>query len=236
MKIKKWFNITGIAVFVLIVGWCIYYMKHKDAYRYCISDGVSFGMLADCFGKCVILIILSYLYITKNDFSYMRILQMKSRYQIWLSQSRDIVIYAFVWTVLYISLLLMLGKTEFGSNGLFDAKWYGSVFWQVMLKAFLLCFLQLLCSLFFTLLIRWLLDTGYFALAVLAFIGISDGNHFFIPIFYRRFNYSLEMWSVNNAAAVKPLLCLALIATALFAAGLYQAGRKEFMNESYSAQ
>ncbi len=234
MSVKKWFNAGSILILLVVVIWNLRFMQTVDRSVLCITSSLCLGVRADCFGKSIIPIIWYYIYCTKNDLSCMRIVQMKSRKRVWVGQCCEILAYAAVWTMLLTAVVLTVGRYMFAGGGWMNSEWADTVFGVVLVKMMLLCFLYLLVGLIFTLSTKWLLNTAYPALIVLAAVGISDG-HFFIPIFFQRFYYTLEMWHTDHSEAFWMLMQLMLIALILFVAGFYLSGRKEFLNAKHSA-
>lgn len=234
LNIKKWLSPVSISAAVFSLLWTGYFLVTRDISVLCITDSFPIAVNADCSGKIVILAVWAYMYITRNDFSYMRILQMKDRRQIWLSECLHILVYAAVWTAAFIMGIMLLGTILYQQGGIINEKWHGTTIQSVIIKAYALYFLQLICSILFVALTLWITNTYYPVLIILAAVCISDGHPLFYPIFYSRFTYSGNMWLYDGINCVIVLLKLILIASLLIFTGYLIAERKEFMSVDYN--
>lgn len=233
---KKYINTYSVAAIMLMCMWITYSMKNRDMTGLCQLDAMLLVMQPVCYGKLVIPAVWAYMYATRNDFAVARIIRMKDRRVIWRSECGCIITYAALCTLLIIATAWISGGVLFRNGGIINGTWYGTGVLTVIIKACALCYSQLLGSMLFTALARWICNTYIFPLIVVAAVAISDGNILNVPIYFLRFRYNMPMWLSDNMGAVQIIAKLLLIAAVIAVMGYMYAGRKEFISAENNIQ
>lgn len=214
----------------------------------CVLDVILYAVSYKSTAKIAIILSLYYFIITRNEDWTMIIIQYKSKKDIWLHNSKRIILITAFFTtcIFFISYLYGYVKCDARVNNwmsqdgmLPKSVWrknpevvYSSNTIEALFMSYAVLFLLICTTLFIMAAGKWLTNSRMIPLIIIVAIAINDVYANFIPILYGRFYIHNAEWLQPGVGVLISILALLFISGVLFFLGLAKCPRKEFLEKT----
>lgn len=241
---KKLNAVLGIII-ILTAAFTLYFAKASmRGTQLCIADGVRCALNVQYSTRVILLYVLYYLYITREEFNTMMVLRMSSKRKIWTAYALRSIRYSLIFTIAIMSLWMIIAARLYGAGGLVNWNMVysdyaihtdGQVshigFGYILIKGAALLFLHTEICLLFSQIVIWLTNNRTVPLIVIAAAVIGDAHFTYVPIFFTRFHYNILQWGMTGIQSMSVLLYLIGIGIIIFLLGYGCAEYKEFIGD-----
>lgn len=218
------------------------YMSNNDGYM-SIADGFRYTASSLYLPFMILIFIIYYLYIGRNEYNTMYVIKMKSKKYIWIYNIVQDIKYSFIYTI-WISILgivsfifynreaELINWMSYNSNYSLIGRGITSNirFSNIVIKAYLIMYFQILVCLFFSRLIVWITNNRILLVIILSAVAISDIHPYYTAIFFSRFKYLLKDWGSTSFYSYRCILYLIIISVCLFLIGMAYSEHREFID------
>jgi len=246
---RKYFGNVTLALTLVIALYEAFFIKSQmvqHAENICVMDSIRLVLAGRNSSLVIILIVVWYMYITKNDYDTMLILRMRNKKNLWKLQCKKILKVSFVITLLIIAFGLVIGmlSTKTWLNWNLQSSYYSSIILpkgsyltsnisaaQIILLAFIFLYFQIAITLCLLVFGYWSVNSYIAPLIVVVVVAIGDAFTPFGPLFYRRFAITLDDWRILGLQLWGKLFILIVIFAVMTYFGTLIANRKEFIGD-----
>ena len=246
---RKYWGTATLAFAIVIALYQAFFINNQliqHADNACVMDSMRLLLAGRNCSIVIILVVVWYMYITKDDYDTMLILRMKNKKNLWRAQCKKILKVSFVITLYIIIIGFTIGlitsknwlnwslQSSFYSSGTSPKGIYltsNISVVQILLLTFIFLYFQIAISLCLVVLGYWSINSYIVPLIVIVAVAISDAFTSFEVIFYRRFTITSNDWSTLGPQLWIKLFILFAIFSAMVYLGTLIANRKEFIGD-----
>ena len=207
-----------------------------------MADGLYFINQPRNSGALAVILIVYYLYITRDDFAASKVVLMKSRRAFWIRQLKENALVGFGFIIIIISISVIAAYLAFKgeiinwnkqystfaimNNGVISNATYG----EVLIKTMLDKYLQTLLCLVITQLVIWITGKRILGLLLTVMAAISDIHPNYVSLYFSRFYMSGHKWAGMSISTFDVIIKLGLLCVVVMTLGYIYSKYKEFYN------
>lgn len=242
---------AGRPLFVgMIIIEIIFMLKYWDIRKSfegekCIADIFRYTVSSQCFPYLILLFIMYYLFITRDEYNSMYVVKMKSKKYIWIKNVLNDIKVIVPYIIMLMLMNLVIAKYIFGNIELINWDSYLSNYYFfsknitniniafVIFKAYLLMFFQMLVCMLFTRLVIWITNIRLLPIIFIVVMIFNDIHMVYFPLFFNRFLYKISEWGGTSIMSYANIMKLLLIAVIMFVIGLMYSEHREFIEDEH---